>query len=42
MDLEESQDVGAHVASSEEDAHGNSAATFVDKLKSLCPSLYFS
>jgi hypothetical protein len=42
MDLEDSQDVGGHATSTNEDAPGISAATIVGKLKSLCPSLYFS
>jgi hypothetical protein len=42
MDVEDSQDLGGQAASSDEDTPGNSTATFVGKLKSLCPSLYFS
>jgi hypothetical protein len=41
MDLEEPQDVRDYAALSEED-EGSSPATFIGKLKSLCPSLYFS
>jgi hypothetical protein len=42
MDVADSQELGDYAAMRVEDTSGNSVATFVGKLKSLCPSLYFS